>query len=46
MDPKVVDYDPIANESEIFVQEKSKEEKVEEFGITLVPCQKMKRTWD
>jgi len=31
MDPNVVDYDLIVNESEIFAQEKSKEEKVEEY---------------
>jgi len=31
MDPNVIDYDLIVNESEIFAQEKSKEEKVEEY---------------
>ncbi len=46
MDPIVVDYDLIVNESENFVQEKSKKEKVEQSMITLVPCQKMKRAWD
>jgi hypothetical protein len=30
MDPNVVDYDIIVNESEIFAQEKSEKEKVEE----------------
>jgi hypothetical protein len=33
MDPNVVDYDLFVNESEIFAQDKSKEEKVEEFVI-------------
>jgi hypothetical protein len=33
MDPNVVDYNIIVNESEIFAQEKSEEEKVEESTI-------------
>jgi hypothetical protein len=35
MDPNVVDYHIIVNESEIFAQEKSKEEKVEKHVIIL-----------
>lgn len=30
MEPNFVDYDLIVNESEIFIEERSKEEKVEE----------------
>jgi hypothetical protein len=33
MVPNVVEYDLIINENEIFAQEKSKDEKVEEFVI-------------
>ncbi len=43
MDPNVVDYDLIVNESENFVQEKSKKEKVEKFVITLSKNEKSMR---